>query len=492
MDRYGVIKTGEQYYSYQIGETPLMSSDIIGNRVAGTSDDASEIVSALPVSGYNVWPAGVDNLAPNVVKNMIGGNRLLPELIEKQVRFLYGNGPMLYVDNIAPDGTISRSYVHDKEIEDWLDSWCERGLPDDFNTYINKAIRSFYYSEGIYSKWKLTRGREAGMNVRPVAGLEHIDELRCRFCTKKSLTGRTDVEDRELDYVMVGNWEIPNLTEFKVYPRFKKSEPLSRDSAISYSKNPSYGEAVYSTNVFFKGIKSWIRGSNATPDYINSFLENALSARLHVIIPNKWYEEHEQWLKDLCDKSEQAVAKGKPKPRIKVADKYEIEIPTVYDKSLIDRYTSLTLKNFTEFLSGRGKNQGKIYASKGYVNELGQPETWKIEEIPQKFKEYIEAVISYDKRTDMVLLSARGLDSSISNVSADGVISKSGSDAYYNYLIYLSQQAIPERVVCADVNYAIRLNFPEQYRNGIRLGFYRPVIHRQEETTPSQRIENSI
>ena len=123
---------------------------------------------------------------------------------------------------------------------------------------------------------------------------------------------------------------------------------------------------------------------------------------------------------------------------------------------------------------------------------MGQTESWKIEEIPQKFKEYIEAVISYDKRADMVLLSARGLDSSISNVSADGVISKSGSDAYYNYLIYLSQQAIPEQVVCADVNYAIRLNFPAQYKRGIRLGFYRPVIHRQEETAPSQRIQNSL
>ena len=66
------------------------------------------------------------------------------------------------------------------------------------------------------------------------------------------------------------------------------------------------------------------------------------------------------------------------------------------------------------------------------------------------------------------------------------------SDAYYNYLIYLSQQAIPEQVVCADVNYAIRLNFPAQYKRGIRLGFYRPVIHRQEETAPSQRIQNSL
>ncbi len=490
MDRIGIIKTEDLTCSYQIGEAPMFLAD--ESRKLGT-DERPAILSALAVSGYNVWPAGEDNLDPNTAKNMISGNRLLPELIEKQVRFLYGNGPMLYIDNILEDGTISRSYIHDRDIEEWLDSWAENGLQDDFLTYINKAIRSFYYSEGIFSKWKLTLGQRAKMQgIPPVAGLEHVDELRCRFCTKKSLAGRTDIEDRELTHVMVGNWETSNIQEFNVYPRFSKVDPLTRNSAISYSKNPSYGESIYSSNVFFKGVKSWIRGCNATPDYINSFLENALSARLHIIIPNAWYKEHEEWLRDLCDKSAQSVAKGEQKLKIKVADKYDIEIPEEYDKSLIDRFTSLTLKNFTEFLSGRGKNQGKTYASKGYVNEMGQTESWKIEEIPQKFKEYVEAVISYDKRADMVLLSARGLDSSISNVSADGVISKSGSDAYYNYLIYLSQQAIPEQVVCADVNYAIRLNFPAQYKRGIRLGFYRPVIHRQEETAPSQRIQNSL
>ena len=69
----------------------------------------------------------------------------------------------------------------------------------------------------------------------------------------------------------------------------------------------------------------------------------------------------------------------------------------------------------------------------------GKEERWKIETVDLKYKEYIDAIISYDKRADEVLLSSVGLDSSISSVSKDGVISKSGSDAYYNYLIYLLQ-----------------------------------------------------
>ena len=88
------------------------------------------------------------------------------------------------------------------------------------------------------------------------------------------------------------------------------------------------------------------------------------------------------------------------------------------------------------------------------------------------------------------MLSAKGLDPSISNVSREGVISKSGSDAYYNYVIYLNGLTIPESVVCADLNYAIKLNFPQKYRRGIRIGFYRPAIARQQDIAPSQRITN--
>lgn len=170
--------------------------------------------------------------------------------------------------------------------------------------------------------------------------------------------------------------------------------------------------------------------------------------------------------------------------------KQKMDVGTEYSEDLLSKYIGLELKNFTEFMSGAGKNQGKVYATRSFINDAGDEERWKIEEIPQKYKEFIEALLSYDKRADMVLLSAKGIDSSISNVSSDGIISKSGSDAYYNYMIYLTQQSIPERIVCADVNHAIRLNFPDEYARGVRVGFYRPTVKRQEETAPAQRMSN--
>lgn len=492
INRFGTVSFGGNVFSYQIGESPVFG--LTDSRAKGTKP-ADEWLSPLAIAGYYVYPAGPDNLDPNISDKMISENRLLPELIEKQGRILYGRRPMLYKDVVNEAGEVSRQHVNDREIAAWLDSWRENGMPDSFEIYINKAIRSYYYSEGIFTKWHLSKAQKMGLavsgagKVYPVAGLEHISELRCRMATKKDISTRRDLEDKDFDSIMVGNWVAGNYKDFRIYPRLDYKSPLSRTSAISYSRNPDHGHEIYASNVFFKGIKEWIRGCNLTPSYINSYLENALSARLHVIIPNAWYNMKSKQLEELCDQNRRRKLEGLGMIKVRVGE-HEMEVGEIYSDSLVEEYTKLELKNFSEFMSGAGKNQGKLYATRSLLNDNGDEERWKIEEIPQKYKEYIEALLSYDKRADMVLLSAKGIDSSISNVSSDGVISKSGSDAYYNYLIYLTQQSIPEQIVCADVNYAIKLNFPEKYATGIRIGFYRPTLHRQEEVKTSARMSN--
>lgn len=492
MNRFGYI-SGEGYaFTYQIGETPVGSAaDIYGSTERRLPLKA---MAAQRVNKYFIWPFGDDNLEPNTCKALIKGNRLLPSLIEKQVSILYGNGPQLYVSRTTPDGTLSRQYINNEEIQTWLDSWRENGLPDSYQTYLNKCIRSYYYSEGVFTKWHISRGYRTGLSgFLPVAGLEHVDELRCRMATTRNISMKTDIEDSDFDKIMVGNWESWAISsEYKIYPRMDYTAPLSRNNVISYSKNPNYGESIYASNVFFNGIKEWIKGCNATPEYINSFLENSLSARHHVIIPNGWIKVKEDELQQLCDINARLEAEGKPQSefaKIRIGSK-EIEVGTLYRSDLLNELIQAEMTNLTNFLAGRGKNQGKTYATRSVVNQDGNLEEWKIEEIPQKYKEYIEALISYDKRADMVLLSAKGIDSSISNISSDGVISKSGSDTYYNYLVYLTQQALPESIICADINYAIRQNFPEAYRSGIRLGFYRPTVKRQEDVSPAKRLSN--
>ena len=167
-----------------------------------------------------------------------------------------------------------------------------------------------------------------------------------------------------------------------------------------------------------------------------------------------------------------------------------LEIGTEYKESTLIRYIKQELDNISEYLSG-STNQGKAYATFSFRNgSNGEEERWKIETVDLKYKEYIDAIIAYDKRADEVLLSSVGLDSSISSVSKEGVISKSGSDAYYNYLIYLLQLAPEDEIVCEPFNQAIRINFPNLYAEGYRIGFYREIPSRQEDVSVSNRLNN--
>ena len=189
MNRRGYVKAGSDVYTYQIGEDPVMG---------GTAESSDTVVSAplvpLNVNGYFVYPFGHNNQEPNEAKELISSNRLLPELIEKQIRMLYGRGPVLYIESRGKDGMPIREYIQDPEIMAWLENWRENGMPDDYTTYLNKCIRTYYYTEGVFSKWRLARG-SVHSHTYPVAGLEHVSVTRCRLATTRNVNGRTDFED---------------------------------------------------------------------------------------------------------------------------------------------------------------------------------------------------------------------------------------------------------------------------------------------------------
>jgi hypothetical protein len=481
--RAGVIKEGNDVFTFTIGQK-------LDTTIPGVINFDEFPGYAKPliyqVGQFNVLFNGDDNLMPQEVKTMIGGNRLLPELIEKQIRFLYGKGPGIYIDDYA-SGKPERKWVSDQRIFDWLDSWHTNGLKDNYQIYFNKVIRDFYYMESHWSRWRFTAARRIAGDM-PVAGLEHISQTRCRFGTKRIINQYADdFEDSDFQFILVGNWNYPTANAFKIYRRFDHANPLAYSSAISYSKNPSFGEEVYAYNSFYKGVKEWIIGQSRTPKNINSFIENSLAARLHIIIPVAWYNTKKEYLEQICKENLDRQAESKTLVTLKVGDDV-IDVGTEFREELMTKYVNSELKKISKVLSGEG-NQGKLYASFKY-NPGTAEEKWEFVEIPMKYKEYIDALVAYDARADNVLLSSKGVDASLSNITKEGVISKSGADAYYNYIIYLSNLTIAEYVTTQDINFALRINFPEEYASGKRIGFYSVMPARQEDISSQNRIQN--
>lgn len=445
-----------------------------------------------------MWGEG-HNLYPQEVYNVISDNKLLPELLSKQVQFLFGKGPYLYKEEIVGEGKNqkkTRVPVQDPEIQAWLESWEDNGYPSVWEYLIN-IITDYYHVLSSISQYHFTRsrriiapGKKNSTGTLPVAALSYIGSEKARLGVLRSkVHPGQPIRNEDCEFILVGDWFNPGKRGFEVYPRLRIQNPFQYETAISWVKSKTFTKELYPYNEWFKGLYEWIKGSNLTPKYINSYLRNALNAHVHVVIPGSWYLKMKEILQDLCRQNMvgsssmplQAEFQG-----VKLIDPLTNE-PYEFYEGMMDDLINHKLTEITTFLSGEGKNQGKLWATTKWGED-----GWEFKEFPGKFKEYLDSLISYDKRADQVILAGKGINSSISNVEADGLISKSGSDVFYNFMIYAIALTIPEHHVTKDLNRAIRMNFPRVKEQGIKLGLQIDVPAKQQETTPADRPANNI
>jgi hypothetical protein len=314
----------------------------------------------------------------------------------------------------------------------------------------------------------------------PILALSYIGSDEARLATENLILTRP-IRNRDCHHVVVGDWMYPNSYDYEVYHRFNPADPFRHPIAVAFNADKTFSKWVYAYNDWFKGLLEWIKASNLSPRYLNSYLKNALNAHVHVIIPGSWYNQQKTILETICSENLIADTPVQTEYRgVLLVDEKGKAIH--FYETMVDQVIANELRNITALMTGEGKNQGKLWASTKWGED-----GWKFEEFPGKFKEYFDSVISLDKRADQVILAGKGISSSITNVEQDGVISKSGSDVYYNYLIYVASLILDERFVMKEINRAIQLNFPAAWREGIRLGFWIDIPAKLQETTPADR-----
>lgn len=441
---------------------------------------------------YSVALFGLFNRLPDEVKQLIRNNHILPEILKKQVRYIYGLGLSLYQIKKQGEGENKRKKrdYFDKsehsEVWAWLESWKENGLPDNYITYAKKAAHEYYAMEGIFSKYLFNLSRRINGNL-PIRGLEFLKSDRCRMAKKGEHDINFPLEDEEMKHVLYGRWNNGVEMVKKAYPRFEEAQPLKHRVAISYVKDMGFGEEIYSIPTFYYGLKEWIKGSNLNAKYINSYLKNSLSAKIHVIIPNSWFELKENTLKSIVQQNLDLQRDGKD-----LVTKYDglEDIGTVFNYGMVNKLVKVKLREITNLLSGAGENQGKTFTSRSFTTEKGVEE-WQFKDIPVKYSEFVKSIIEYDKRAVEVILEGKGLPPAISNVSKDGVYQSSGSDVYYNYIIYLNSLVYAEEFILQDLNNVLQINFPKLKLENIKIGFEINIPARHEELPPKQRLENT-
>jgi hypothetical protein len=431
------------------------------------------------VDDFQVASRGKDNRSCEQIEKDIKNNRLLPRLIDKQIKLLYGKGLMPYTEGIV-DGKMQRVWQEIEPRKAWLEAWKENGMEMSYSDFALAVVKRFYYFRDFFVKFRMTQGKVIGRY--PIAGMELLENKNCRLGTKKDDVITETVLYKDFRYVLFGDWGKGGAN-FKVYPLFRSADIDSyRFAAISHHRENAVGE-FYGLNEMHEGVKTFLKTSNELPTYIDSFLENSLAAKIHVVIPHAWIEAKRKQITAICNENKRRNKEG-----LTLLKYNNIDVRTEFRESFVIQFMNEELRRLSGYLSG-AKNQGKAFATISFKTGNGnEEERWKIETIDLKYKEYITSLIDYDKRVDEVLLSAVGIDSSISAVSKPGMMSKSGSDAYYNFLIYLLS-LVPDDQKCAEpFNIALYHNFPELYKRGIRLGFYREIPSRQEEVSTDDRL----
>lgn len=441
----------------------------------------------MQLQGYTIpiWGEG-HNLYPQEVYNSISDNKLLPEILQKQVEFLFGRGPYLYTIVTEGEGKNRKQIrvpVEDDVIMAWLESWEANGF-NHYWDYLINIIEDFYHTNCCISQYNFSLARRIKGKM-PVMALSYICSDEARFASTKILSPAQQIKDEDCQFIALGNWLSPG-SDFKIYHRFNPADPLAFPTAISWVKDKTYGRSIYPYCRWFKGLQDWIKASNLTPRYVNSYLRNALNAHVHVVIPGSWYQHEHGVLESICrDNMINGKVASPYYKGVKLTD--ENGSPIEFHEGMMEQLINYQLRQITKFMSGEGENQGKLWASTKWGED-----GWEFKEFPGSFKEYMEAVITYDKRADQVILAGKGINASITNVENDGVISKSGSDVYYNYMIYANALVIAEFYVTQDINRAIRYNFPYAVKDNIRLGFRIDIPSKQQETTPADRQENIV
>lgn len=472
---------GQAVLSYSIAGADQISQM---NELKNSFNNYAVIGDRLRLQNYTVATHGHTNLLPNEVIHYIKHNPLLPELIKKQVRIMYGQGFGLYkVDDTGDKPVkkwVSSSYA---EVINWLLEWEKNGL-DPFAHYLKRIIHEYYFMEGYYNAWEFNKSRRIGGSL-PIKGLRALNGLQCRLATTSEIDIRARILDKDCDRVLVSDWKHSFYYDIEDYPRFNPANPFASPFAVNYVRDRGFNEDIYANPTFYVGLKPWIEGANLNPRYINSYLKNSFNAKLHAIIPDSWIKQIETALRSICDANARRKDENKP-----LQTEYEgvKNIGCDFNEGMVVEAVNNKIRECVNVMSGTGENQGKMFWSRSFLTENGL-EKWEFVDIPTKYKEFVESIISFNKTSTQMILAGKGVDPAISNIGNEGVFN-SGAQVYYSYLVYLDTLTYPEEYILEDINRVLWLNFPRLAKDGVKLGFMRYAPEKQQDTAPDARMNN--
>lgn len=400
------------------------------------------------VGEAKIVPYGPYNSLPTYIRDVVGDNNLVPGIINRQLGLLWGQGPHLYQLGFE-GGKVTEIWMKDPEVEEWLKSW-------DYEKYLRGCIIDYLHLGGFFHSVHLERGHRIGRNKK-IAKLVHIKAKNARL-------GWADSRDiADVNDIFVGDFENSCVhTGITRYPVYDPRNPAKYPVSAAYNHLYSFSRDFYSVPQFWGALRWILRGSEI-PVIFKYVTENSINLAYHVHSPASYWDNKRDALRNAN--------------------------PEWDDEKLDEKIAELTeqlLRNMTEVLSGK-ENAGKLFHTVDFPDDTGHLQSWKIEPVDQKMKDFIDAQLKISEASTSAITSGMGLHPSLSNVIVNGKLA-SGSELVYAFKLYLNTDTeIPYSIILEGINQAIAFNFPDK---NLRLGFYHKSVKTEEQVSSANRIKN--
>lgn len=445
----GIVDTGDIAFTFETVENPR---NLRNERMEDPT--LNWVDQDYHIDGFRVYPYGSSNNLPKVLNEVIQKNYIAPGILKKKAQLLWGQGPRLYTEKYNEDGSITRQWVKDDEVQAWLDSWDAEG-------YMLAMDVDYQHLEGGFTKMYQQKGSR--INKPWIAKLEHVNAEDARLASPQINPSR------KATHCIVTDWrfkKIENLLNYKSYPLFDFKNPFEHELSVMYSNMYSFCSEYYTVPDIY-GSLEWLRRSTAIPLILKALSKNSINLKYHVISPDKFWN-------DMRDKLvEQATKRG-----------------VVYEESELITYKKNFLKRVADVLSG-ADNTGKFWHSVKYTEIDGNKifeHGWEIKEIKQNIKDFVSSQIEISKHAAYATSVGLQVHTAIGNVANESN-SDSGSEQIYAFKNYLATGVnIPEMIVLKPINYALAANFPAKK---LKIGFYHDQPKKEEDVSPADRIKNN-
>tara|TARA_R110002126_G_scaffold39767_2_gene117629 strand:- start:43996 stop:45372 length:1377 start_codon:yes stop_codon:yes gene_type:complete len=448
-----IITAAETCYTYKISENPRDFID-----VRPKEDTLDWVNKDYYVADWRIHPYGDNNDLPKEIQRVIQNNPDAPGELKRKTNLLWGKGPKLYKEEIK-DNELVRTWLNESEVADiyqWLRSW-------NWEEYLMKCAVDYQHVEGFFTKIFLNRGNTRLGKPAKIAKLEHCQIDRTRKVSRKSNIKLNATHALVTDFSFDTMMDLLNAS---VYKLFDYNNPFQDKTTVHYSNMYSFCQDYYTVPDLY-GALEWIRRSNASALILKALSKNGINPSFHVESPQAFWDGIETKLRQNC--------RDRNKP---------------YKHQMLVDYEQEILQGVAKVLASE-KNTGKFWHTKKTFEVNGTnllEHGWTIKKIDQNVMDYINAQVKISDHASKKISSAIGLNPALGGTGTDTKVNSGGEQHYalQNYL--LTQNDIPEMIVCKAINMAISINFS----NTVKVGFYHISPKKLQDVTPSERPEAKI